>query len=74
MVGSGERSTTGGPVVKTLHSQCRGLGLIPSQGTRSHMLQLRVCMPQLKTRVAKKKKKKGNLRETRLSWGSLLIP
>jgi len=25
-----------------------GLGLIPSQETRSHMLQLRVCMPQLK--------------------------
>jgi len=25
-----------------------GPGLIPSQGTRSHMLQLRVHMPQLK--------------------------
>ena len=25
-----------------------GLGLIPGQGTRSHMLQLRDCMPQLK--------------------------
>ena len=25
-----------------------GLGKIPSQGTRSHMLQLRVRMPQLK--------------------------
>ena len=25
-----------------------GLGLIPGQGTRSHMLQLRVCMPPLK--------------------------
>ncbi|TEA37084.1 hypothetical protein DBR06_SOUSAS210251, partial [Sousa chinensis] len=23
-------------------------GLIPGRGTRSHMLQLRVCMPQLK--------------------------
>ena len=26
----------------------RGLGLIPGQGTGSHMLQLRVCMLQLK--------------------------
>ena len=25
-----------------------GLGLIPSQETRSHMLRLTVCMPQLK--------------------------
>ena len=31
----------GGPVVKTQHSQCRGLGSIPGQGTRS-------CMPQLR--------------------------
>ena len=34
---------------KSLRSQCRGPGLIPSQGTRSHMPQLRVCMPHLKT-------------------------
>ena len=25
--------------------------LIPGQGTRSHMLQLRVCMPQLKKKM-----------------------
>ncbi|TEA40985.1 hypothetical protein DBR06_SOUSAS9010008, partial [Sousa chinensis] len=25
-----------------------GPGLIPGQGTRSHMRQLRACMPQLK--------------------------
>ena len=25
-----------------------GLGLIPGHGTRSHRLQLRICMPQLK--------------------------
>ena len=31
----------GGPVARTLHSQWRGLGLIPGQGTRSPMLQLR---------------------------------
>ena len=28
-----------GPVVKTLCSQCRGLGSIPGRGTRSHMTQ-----------------------------------
>ena len=37
----------GGPVAKTPHSQCRGLGSIPSQGTRSHVPQLRVPMPPL---------------------------
>ena len=31
----------GSPVAKTLCSQCRGPGLIPGQGTRIHMLQLR---------------------------------
>ena len=36
----------GGPVAKTPHS--RGLGSIPGQGTRSRVLQLRVCMSQLK--------------------------
>ena len=39
----------GGPVAKTLCSQCRALGSIPGQGTRSHMLQLRPCMPQVKS-------------------------
>ena len=38
-----------GPVAGTLRSQCRGLGLIPGQGTRSHFLRLRVRVPQLKT-------------------------
>ena len=38
---------SGGPVAKTSHSQCRGPGLIPGQGTWSQMPQLRVCMPQL---------------------------
>ena len=28
----------GGPVVKTLHFQCRGQGSTPGHGTRSHML------------------------------------
>ena len=33
---------------KTLNFERRGLGLIPGQETRSHTLQLRVCMLQLK--------------------------
>ena len=37
----------GGPVAKTPHSQCRGLGSIPGQGTRSQVPQLRVHMPPL---------------------------
>ncbi|TEA24167.1 hypothetical protein DBR06_SOUSAS2610126, partial [Sousa chinensis] len=32
-----------------------GLGSIPGQGTRSHMPQLRVRMPQLRSRRASKK-------------------
>ena len=31
----------GDPVAKTPRSQCRGLGSIAGQGTRSHMPQLR---------------------------------
>ena len=38
----------GGPVAKTLHSQCRGLGSVPGQGTRSHVLQLRIHTLQQK--------------------------
>ena len=30
--------------------KAEGPGLIPGQETRTHMLPLRVCMPQLKTR------------------------
>ena len=42
------RDFPGGPVTKTLHSQCRGPGSIPGPETRSHMPQLRVCVPQRK--------------------------
>ena len=35
------RAFPGGPVAKTLHSQCRGLGSVSDQGTSSHMLQLK---------------------------------
>ena len=38
----------GGPVAMTLHSQCRDPGLIPIEGTRSHMPQLRVHRVRLK--------------------------
>ena len=38
----------GGPVGKTLCSSAGGLGLIPGQGIKSHMLKLRVHMQQLK--------------------------
>ena len=37
--------------MKTPCSQYRGLGLSLGQGTRSHMLQLRVCMLQLKKMI-----------------------
>ena len=39
----------GGPVAKTSHSQCKGPGSTPGQGTKSHMPQLRVPMLILKT-------------------------
>ena len=42
------RDFFGGPVAKTLSSQFRSLGLIPGQGTRPHMPQLRVLMSKLK--------------------------
>ena len=43
------RDSSGGPVARTPHSpKAGGLGSIPGQGTRSHMLQPRVHMPQLK--------------------------
>ena len=32
----------GGPVAKASSSQCRGPGSIPDQGTRFHMLQLKI--------------------------------
>ena len=40
----------GGPMAKIpcFHRGVRGPSLIPGQGTRSHMPQLRVCMPPLK--------------------------
>ena len=41
-----DRDFPGGPVAKTLCSQCRGgPGLVPGWGTGSHMPQLGVHMP-----------------------------
>ena len=42
------RYFAGGPVTKAQAPNLGGLGSIPGQGTRSHMMQLRICMPQLK--------------------------
>ena len=44
---------TDGPVVKILPSNTESVGSVPGQGTRSHMLQLRVLMPQLISGTAK---------------------
>ena len=47
-----------------LHAPSAGAPcLIPGQGTRSHMLQLRVRMPQLKIPCAATKKKKKKKKE-----------
>ena len=44
-----EEDFSGGPVAKTLSSRVQaGLGLIPGRGTRFHMRQLSVLLPQVK--------------------------
>ena len=48
LIRSNFREFASGPVAKTPCSQRRSPGLIPGQGTSSHMLQLRVCMLQRK--------------------------
>ena len=40
-------------MARTQQSNAGSLGLIPGQGTSSHMQQLRVSMLQLKSRMAK---------------------
>ena len=42
--------------VRLCAPKAEGLGLIPGQGTRSHMLQLSVCVPQLRARIPQLKK------------------
>ena len=51
----------GGLAAKTPHSQYRGLGIIPGQGTRPHMPQLRVRMPQLRPNTTKYLKKRSSI-------------
>ena len=43
-----KREFPSGPLAKTLHSHCRGLRFSPGQGSRSHILQLIICMSQVK--------------------------
>ena len=45
----------GGPVIKTLSVQCRGLGSLPGQGTRSRMLKLKILHATPKLLYAAKK-------------------
>ena len=42
------RDFPGGPVAKTLSSQCRG----PGQGTGSHMLQIKISCAATKTQCS----------------------
>ena len=46
----------GGPGTKTPHSQCRGQGSIPRQGTRSHMLQPKILHAKTKTQCSQMNK------------------
>ena len=48
----------GGPVAKTPHSQCRGPGFIPGQGTGSHMPQLKIPCATMKTQCSAINKQK----------------
>ena len=49
---SGKSDFPGGLDVKTPCSQCRGPGSNTGQGTRSYVLQLRICILQLRTLLA----------------------
>ena len=55
-----------GPVVKTLHSQCRGPGFDPVQGTRSRMLQLRPDAAKKEERKKREKKKKKKIKKIKI--------
>ena len=60
------RDFPGGPVAKTPYSQ---LGLIPGQGTRSHMLPLRTRMLQLRLAQPNKLIKKNSFGDFLFSMG-----
>ena len=72
------RNFPGGPVTRSLCFQCRDQGLIPGQGIRSHMPQLKVRMLQLKNptcqswgayiaQLKRKEKKRSLVLQWRLS-------
>ena len=44
-----DRDFPGGPVAKTFHPNVGGLGLIPDQGTRSTIPQIKIPCPTTKT-------------------------
>ena len=44
-----DRDFLAGPVAKTLHSQCRGLGPISAQETRSPIPQRKILSATMKT-------------------------
>ena len=46
------RDFPGGPVAKTLAPNAGGSGLIPGQGPRHHMPQLRILMPQRRLKIS----------------------
>ena len=48
------RYSLSGSVVKTLSSQCRGLGFDPGQETRFHMSQLSLCLTTKSSHAATK--------------------
>ena len=60
------RDSLGGPVAKTLCSQCREPRFDPCQGTKSYMPQLRVHMPQLKIWHAATKTQHSWIKEYKL--------
>ena len=69
----------GGPLVKTLSSQCRGQGSVPGEGTRSHMPQLKISCATTKTQHSQiniflKKEKKCMLCAHSHRLISMLLP
>ena len=68
-----DQDFSSGPLAKTPRSQWRGLGLIPGLATRSHMLQPRVWIPQLKIPCAATKiwHSQINKLKNKTVWSSL---
>ena len=68
------RDFPGGPVAKPPHSNAGGPGSTPGQGTRSHMLQLRVHMPQLKILCATTKTQHSQKKNTMFNTNADIFP